>query len=266
MGSSQSSTVKKTIETINENMVDILQKNNVTSHLESNVQQVLNINISGTNIQCDTFEISNEGQIVADMTSTFTSTADINIASQLQQAIQDAVDSNQEQVKGFLSTAIAESQSQNTDLATKLKTFVGANVKSINESICSNYARLTQNANIDLSGVTIQGKMCNFKNKAQVLAVSTCVTNTVLNLIKQDEQMLDFVSRVEIAQKQKGGGVEDVVSSIFSGISGIIIASIIGFLVLVIIVAIFYKFLGGKDQDAIREAALRNLNQEQYGN
>jgi hypothetical protein len=238
MGANQSTTVNNLVESLNENITNIVNSQTQSVSVQQSNINELSINMRGAKvIGCD-FNFSQKIQANQNTKALSSFNSSQALETLMDNAIDNTVSQNQKSVNDMFSTSFSN-QEQDVSMSTILKNIVKTNINQSNEqAILKKFDNLNKNT-LDFSELTFD---CT-KNRGGIDASQSifskqtieAITGLITEALMKDQQVAKAVSKSAQDQSSENKGL----SSVISAATGPLL--IIGVLVLV------FFFMGGKD-------------------
>lgn len=241
MGNSTSSTVTDTYNEFNTNLTNIASKTtNNSSQIGLNSQKISIQTGVGSNIDCSPggFVIGQSVLYDSSLQATFSASNTTELESLLQQALTQTANSTNQNTSGFLNTNIANSNSSNTTVQEQISNLISTNIDNIVTNSCTQSLSSTQNQTITILG-NLKASNCDFSQSGQISLNCSCLSTAILNLASKDTVLTTAVNSGSSSNSVTSTGLlQDLgglISSIFSGITGMEAVFAIGIILFIFI-------------------------------
>lgn len=233
--SSSSTTMKQTLDTINDNLFSLTSNvsNSASIDCVSNQTQPINIETL-TNKGCN-LSFINETNNNCKLQSYFSNTNVTDLKTMLNQAVDQASSSNNEIVQSFLSTSSSSSQDNITNAA-KIKNLIDRNFTYDSATLCINSAKNTQSQPINFKTITLDceknpNASTVFRQNAELLGFVDCVGSQLNNILSNDSSVLAAAQESDAKNKVTQTGIGEAIAKLIDSIAGPIKWIILGLLI-----------------------------------
>ena len=236
MGSSQSSIVRNSIKSLQENITNMINVQSQTTNAQQSSANVLKVNFRGAKLKGCSINLAQKIQANQSIKALSTFNSKSSLESMMDSAIDNTVKQNNESVSGFLSTSLSAQQSSSST-SMELQNIVRNNIDMRNmQSVIAMADNLNKNE-IDFEGAELDctnmppGYAVNSPQDIVVAQYVESVSNLITDALLKNKQIASAVNKIEQTQKTETKGVAEAISAIFSGwgmIIGVIVIGIIG--------------------------------------
>lgn len=237
MGNKQSSTIKSTVDVINESMVNSFSKTSNAASGQIDNNQSFTLDIAGKlNCAPGSLDITQTNQTTLNLAAQFKTSNSQQIMQQIQGAIEAAATSNNKAVSGFMGTKIADSQESQATIEQHLKNIVKTNIENIVNNSCIATVSNIQNGvvRVPASGEIISNG-CHFGQNVQGFLNVNCITNTIEDVIAKDAVLSKNMTAVATTQDSLATGP---IQETFTGLSAFVGAWLFPIIVIAIVIGI----------------------------
>ncbi len=181
--------------------------------------------VNGTTgvINCATININQTAQVNCTNTANFTTNIQQNIANTINSAISQMAQSTQTATQSFLASAVS-ANSSSTSIVTHIQNLISTNINTAVTNSCISNAQLIQNNTFTNNGTincaapgttTSTGMSALTINQNAVLqSVSSCVGNSVFNLLANDALVSQVATTASNTQTTTQAGISSLIPSV----------------------------------------------------
>lgn len=252
--SSSSTTMKSTLDSINENILNIVSTISNNSSAVCSSDQKLTVSFKRSKFKGCSAVFGNKVDMNCGLMASFTSQNAADIKNIIEQAIDNSASSNNEVVQSFLSTSTSSSQ-DNIDVKTYIKNLIRKDFNQDISTSCIANLQSTQSQEIPFEDVEWEcppeDPHISWINDAQILSFVKCI-GTQVNSIVSNDQLLQSISQEmsvqnKVTQKGIGEAIADVLKEISGPLKYLIIACVVVVLVICVGGVIFLMSPAGQD-------------------
>jgi hypothetical protein len=224
MGNVNSQTQKLAIEQFNQNVTNVTQ--NITNQssancsITQNVEIVNNGNLYGCSYEIEQIAVNN-----CNLQASSASTSSSDVINTLLAAVDSTASSSSKAVSDFLQTTL-NYQETNTDIKSVIKNIIQTNVSSNTLSTCVLGATVNQDGKLINNGniwCSSANPVLKFDQTAQNQLIASCLTDTVVKSISQNDTVLKAVNDAAAIQDSLGNGLGSVIKNFISAYQNILI-------------------------------------------
>jgi len=249
MGSSQSSIVRNSVKSLQENITNMINTQSQTTNAQQSSANVLKVNFKGAKIKGCSINLAQTIQADQKIKALSTFNSKTSLESMMNNAIDNTVKQNNESVSGFLSSSFS-AQNSSSQTSLDLQNIVRNNIDMRNmQSVIAMADNLNKNelnfegAELDCTNMP-PGYAINSPQDIVVAQYVESVTGLITDALLKNEQIAKTVNKLEQTQKTETKGVAEAISALFSG-WGIIM----GIAAIVIIGVVYTMFVKAKPEN-----------------
>ena len=213
MGNQQSSFTKSLIEEYNSNLTNLMM--NYSSSNTSNCQTNQQITLDDLSVDGCDFNMNQMAQVVCNLEQSFSGTNSTVLSNMLQTAIDQSASSGSDSAQGFLATSVS-TQNSMTDMSSYIKNVIETNVDVNLTTTCIANSTISQDMILKNASFICRpgGKKIDFSQNAQLSQFASCMTSTVVDLLKNDTKITDVISKAESKNTSKQAGLDDLMKAL----------------------------------------------------
>lgn len=233
-GNSSKSSVEQTNEFFNQTTNSFMSSLNQT--VQSTGDSIQSINLSGAHLNGCRVNASQLGSQTVTASGTLTQTDQTNLINHLAASSNTAIDNMASQKSGFLAPSVMNSSSAQTNLKNKVTNIITNTMRS--DAMQDVFAHAKSNQTVDSSNIwmecdpkyKLKGKCgsdgtegCDLNIDQQMLQSITAkaVADKLTSQLASNDEVAAAVTGVKQTSTQQTQGVNDLVDSIFKGLTGI---------------------------------------------
>ena len=262
MGSSSSKiSIESLVDVVNENLTDITNTTKNQAVGECTINQNLYIKFGP---ESRTIDCGISGQNVAgsncNMEAIFSAQSNTSLVSKLNQAIDNSAESTNKVVSEALNMNFTKNQTT-TNLKTHIKNLISTKFTDEMSNTCIQKSKVNQDGTFIFEGyMDCRDKNINIGNVAQIAQLTSCVTQKLMDIMRNDETTNDIIQSVKTKQETESKGLQSIIDSLTGPIKYAIIAFVIVILIVIIGATLFLLSPAGqKSAETLSEAGAKKL-------
>lgn len=196
--SSQSSTVRNTVQAINESVLNVVATSKTRSSQDCSTVQNISISIKG-NVKIDNLTTNQ----IAAVSCTFSAQSMIEMSQQIMTDVQNKIDQiiaqSSKSTQEFLSLSM-NNQSSNMTNETYLRNTINQAITTSMENVCTQNLSLTQGQTVVIENTTqwpLTVNNVNLDQNLQVIAIGSCVMNSISDILSSNTLVNDLVQKMD---------------------------------------------------------------------
>lgn len=190
-------TINSLVDTVNEKMTNIVttQVNNSSQNCSAVQNLKVKFGPNAVLVGCPV-SATNVNATMCNMSAIFTQSGSNNLATLLNQAVENAATQSDTTTQGFLTTASSKDDST-INMATHIKNLVTTNITTEQLNTCIQNSDVTQNNEFEWDSKMdcTNGGEIIIGNTNQISSLSSCVTNQLMNILTNDSTVQNAIQK-----------------------------------------------------------------------